>query len=375
MLNQNIGDWQQRTLPKHPRIWVAGCGTNQAIFTALRFPEGKIIASDLSQTALKTSATIAQELHISNVELREESINQVSYKEEFDHIICTGVIHHNADPAASLLKLTAALKPGGVLELMVYNEYHRITIQAFQKAIGLLCKKDEREERQFEQELAIAKALVANVSTEDTLYDTLQEYLDCPEPMLADTLLQPVEHYYTVETLEALADTCGLYLQSPCINSFDKASGIISWNMEFEDTGLQTTYDLLSDSRRWQITNYLQLNRSPMLWFYLQKKGQDKKTEQQICEEFLHTKFVKSNTYQRNHILTAQGTYELASKDIPYPAIPQERSIRRIYELLNSGETMKENFKRLGVKTTFSIVNQFRLKLTTSLFPYLQAVL
>ena len=152
MLNQNIGDWQQRTLPKHPRIWVAGCGTNQAIFTALRFPEGKIIASDLSQTALKTSATIAQELHISNVELREESINQVSYKEEFDHIICTGVIHHNADPAASLLKLTAALKPGGVLELMVYNEYHRITIQAFQKAIGLLCKKDEREERQFEQE-------------------------------------------------------------------------------------------------------------------------------------------------------------------------------------------------------------------------------
>jgi SAM-dependent methyltransferase len=375
MLNQSIGDWQQGSIPQHPRIWVAGCGTNQAIFTALRFPAGHIIASDLSRRALDESATIAQELQITNLELREESINQVAYAEEFDYIICTGVIHHNANPSEPLKKIVAALKPPGVLELMVYNEYHRVTIRAFQKAIRLLCESRGVQGRNYEQELALAKALVANVPTESSLYDSLQEYRDCPEPMLADTLLQPIEHYYTLESMEALANSCGLRLQAPCINPFDKVSNTIMWNMEFEDADLQNRYDHLLDTQRWQITNCLKLNRSPMLWFYLQHSNyeRNRKTEQQMCDEFLATKFVKASTTQRSFVFAANSKYELSQKEIPFPAAPEERSLRRVYENLDPEKTMQENLKRLGIKTTFQIANQFRLKLTTPLFPYLRA--
>ncbi|GCE27617.1 hypothetical protein KDA_31010 [Dictyobacter alpinus] len=378
MLNQSIGDWQQRTIPRHPDIWIAGCGTNQAIFTALRFPNARIIASDLSRNALDISATIAKELQISNLELREESINQATYVEAFDYIICTGVIHHNTDPAASLKKIATALKPNGVLEVMVYNEYHRVTIRAFQKAIRLLTQDEKTHERNFEQELAIARALVMHATTEISLYDSLLEYRDCPEPMLADTLLQPIEHYYTVESMETLLDQCGLRLQAPYLNPFDKASSTFSWNIEFEDSKLQHQYDQLPDSRRWQVTNYLKLNHSPMLWFYVQRKDNvaPRKTEQQICEEFLATRFVKPTTTQRSFILTPQSShmYELSAKEIPFPATPEERSLRRIYDNFDPEKTAQENLNRLGVKTTFHIVNQFRLKLTTSLFPYLQAV-
>ncbi len=37
MLNQDIGDFSHRTVPRDARIWVAGCGTNQALHTALKF--------------------------------------------------------------------------------------------------------------------------------------------------------------------------------------------------------------------------------------------------------------------------------------------------------------------------------------------------
>src|SRR5581483_3307119 len=134
MLNQSIGSWDHSVVPTEAKIWVAGCGTNQAIFTALRFPKAQILGTDLSVTSLETAARNARNLGIANLELKEESINQSNYVAAFDYIICTGVIHHNADPAEPLRKLAGALRQGGVLELMVYNRYHRIITTAFQKA-------------------------------------------------------------------------------------------------------------------------------------------------------------------------------------------------------------------------------------------------
>jgi SAM-dependent methyltransferase len=376
MLNQSIGDWNHDTLPENPDIWVAGCGTNQAIFIALRFPESRIIASDLSTAALNASATIAEDLHITNLELREESINHVSYKEAFDYIVCTGVIHHNANPASSLKVLAQALKPDGILELMVYNKYHRITINAFQKAISILSTDQIAKESKYETELALAKMLLADVSTDNATYDTLNEYRDCPEPMLADTLLQPVEHCYNVESLDHMATLCGLELVCPCVNPFDKANDTMDWNMEFEDTKLQTFYDMLSDTRRWQVTNHLRLNESPMLWFYLQRQDShhQRKTERQICEEFLNTRFVKNSTSQMSYILSRESKYTLSSKATPFPALSTDRMAKRVYDLLDSNSLMKHTIQRLGIKTTFQAVNRLRLRLTTSLFPYLKAI-
>jgi len=48
------------------------------------------------------------------------------------------------------------LKKGGILELMVYNRYHRIITTAVQKAIRLF-GGDAAGQGDFEQEFAIAK--------------------------------------------------------------------------------------------------------------------------------------------------------------------------------------------------------------------------
>ncbi|HVR08692.1 MAG TPA: hypothetical protein VMW75_11655, partial [Thermoanaerobaculia bacterium] len=48
MLNQSIGGWCGDRVPRRPRIWVAGCGKYQALQTALRFPAGDVVATDVA---------------------------------------------------------------------------------------------------------------------------------------------------------------------------------------------------------------------------------------------------------------------------------------------------------------------------------------
>ncbi|HYK42917.1 MAG TPA: methyltransferase domain-containing protein, partial [Thermoanaerobaculia bacterium] len=179
MLNQSLGSWDHSMVPRQPRIWVAGCGTNQAVFTALRFANAAVSGSDLSTTSLETARATGKMLKLTNLSLRQESLNNVRYQDEFDYVICTGVIHHNADPGAPLLRLARALRPDGVLELMVYNRFHRRMQTAFQKVIRLLGGGSET--LNFESELQLARRIIRGMTAQNEMAKFLQHYKDCPE--------------------------------------------------------------------------------------------------------------------------------------------------------------------------------------------------
>ena len=371
LLNQSVGNWEGTVLPKNARIWVAGCGTNLAISTALRFPEAHVLGSDLSSKSLDACGATAKELGILNLELKEESINHVPYKDLFDYIICTGVIHHNADPKATLDKLADALQPTGIMELMVYNRYHNIIPAAFQKAVRIL--SGNVTSINLESELSITKSLVDRFPVDNSVAAFMTRFEDCPETMLADELFQPVLYSYTVQSLDELAASCNLELLAPCINLFDKTEERFSWNMEFDDPDLQDRYDSLPDASRWQVSNLLLLERSPMLWFYLQRKdsGRPRKSEKQICEEFLNTTFEKAAAKQRSYIRGNDEKYKLSPNARPFPIAAADDSVKMILDSVDGESSMRDIFERLGIKTTFQTVNQTRIKLTTSAFPYL----
>jgi 2-polyprenyl-3-methyl-5-hydroxy-6-metoxy-1,4-benzoquinol methylase len=374
MLNQNLGDWDHRTMPRAAKIWVAGCGTNQAVFTALRFPAATIIGSDVSKQSLELCRHAAKALNLSNLELREESLNNVSYKDQFDYVICTGVIHHNADPQATLAKLAGALKPNGIMELMVYNHFHWIIPVALQRAVRIMCRSSES--LNLDLELSTVKNILNDLPKHSLMVRTQGRLLKKSEEALADTLMQPVLYNYTVESLEQMADSCSLELLVPCLNQFDKALGNLSWNMRFEEPALRDLYKSLPDTRRWQITNLLSLHDGPQLWFYLQRKnsGRMRKTEQQICEEFLDAVFARNRTAQCSYIRTEDGRYQRLSNAIPYPIAAPNKEVERVYLAADGKTRMREIFERLEIETSFEVVNDFRLKLTTSAFPYLRAV-
>jgi SAM-dependent methyltransferase/alpha-ketoglutarate-dependent taurine dioxygenase len=372
MLNQDLGDWESHLIPRNPRIWIAGCGTNQAIFTALRFPKATVIGSDLSSASLEICAGTAKALGISNLELRQESINQINYRDKFDYVISTGVIHHNADPQAALDQLALALKPGGIMELMVYNRFHWTIPAAFQKAMRIL--GGDSADVDFEKELGLAKSLIGELP-QDTLIGVVSKYRDYSDAMLADELLQPVLHHYTVESLAELAAVSGLEILLPCLNQFDKAEGRNTWNIEFKDAALREAYDALPDLRRWQVTNLLLREKSPWLWFYLQRQdsGRTRKTEKQICEEFLETRFVRAATTQRGFLQGSEGEYKLLSSSLQFPSVPPDASVRKIVAEVDGKSSMREIFQHLELQTNFEQVNRARILLTTPLFPYLQS--
>ena len=374
-LNQSVGSWDHSVVPQRAKIWVAGCGTNQAVFTALRFRNATIIGSDVSESSLALCADTAKQLGTTNLTLRQESLNRVSYSGEFDYIISTGVIHHTTDPGLSLQKLATALKPSGVLELMVYNRYHRVHTTAFQKAVRAFGAEKRND---FETEMRIAKDIIEGSSLNNTMSLFLEQYRDCPEAQLADALLQPVEYSFTVESLGELAARCGLEFLAPCLSFYDRRNEIGFWNMEFDNEELQRRYDSLPDSHRWQITNLLQLEKSPMLWFYFQRRDacRPRKTELQLTQGFLDVKFIRSETTRRAYIRMEDGNYALSERLSPYPGTHRDKLCRTILNSFSNrpGASMKEVLEELEIEAHFRLLNKLRLVLTTNALPFLTAV-
>jgi SAM-dependent methyltransferase len=377
MLNQNLGDWTHQMIPAEPHIWVAGCGTNQAAITAVHFPRAAVRGSDVSETSLGICQATAQDLGCKNLELCNESINQSDYEQRFDYIICTGVIHHNADPEATLGKLARALKPAGVLELMVYNRYHRILTSAFQKGVRLLAQTESQPD--FQKELSVTRALANDFPGQGLMRQFVNNFKQAPDPQIADALIQPVENSYTVDTLEEMARRCDLELLAPSPNAMSNVLDGVSqatWNLRFSQADLQKEYDKLPDSCRWQITNLLLCESSPMLWFYLRRKDSPRKrsTEQQICDSFLRTRF-KANAVSRHaYVLSQDNKYMHVKSALPYPGLPSKPHLRQIVEAMAMGLPMGRTLESLRISRDFTTVNDLRLRLTPSVNPFLRSI-
>lgn len=374
VLNQNLGSWAHDMVPPNPKIWVAGCGTNQAAITALNFPTASVRGSDLSSSSLELCASTAEDLGCANLELRNESINEAGYNQEFDYIICTGVIHHNAEPQATLQQLAKALKPTGVLELMVYNRYHRILTSAFQKAVRLLSGTESAPD--FQKELSVTRLLMDKFPAPGLMQQFVTGFKGSPDVAIADALMQPVENSYTVETLEDMVGSCGLEYVTPTPNAIDRGIGNISWNMRFLQPNIQQAYEKLPDSRRWQITNLLLCENSPFLWFYLKRSDSslEKKTEHEVCDSFLKMRFMPNAVGRRSYILSKENKYTKVNSPLPYPGMPAKPEMRKIVETTKNGAPMGQILESMRFPRDFFTVNELRLRLTTSIGPFLRSI-
>lgn len=373
MLAQDIGCWSGLS-PAAPRIWVAGCGTNQALITALKFPAAQVIGTDLSQPSLDVCARNAAQVGVTNLELRLASINDATEAGAFDYILCTGVIHHNNEPQKTLERLTAALKPDGVMELMVYNMFHRVEAAAFQMAMRKLIGATGGQP-DFEAELPVARKLAQNFRAGNRMSEVLARRANEPDAAFFDQLLQPVERSFTVESLAAMASACGLEMLTFAVDQFSQASGALSWNLELPDPELQATYEARPDLTRWQIANLLLQEQSPMLWFYLQRSDAPRRriTEHELCEAFLATTFRRNQTVGESFVRNAGGTYDPPKQRFRFPGKPSDAAARRVYDELDETQPIRHTVDKLGVSTSFSQVNRLRTLLATTAFPFLCA--
>jgi SAM-dependent methyltransferase len=140
-------------------ILIAGCGTgHQAVYAALNSPNARVIAVDLSTTALAYGAMMAERYAARNIVFLQADLLELArveqYKAHFQVIECLGVLHHMADPFQAWRLLRDSLAPQGKMLIGLYSAAARrvITELKHDPAFpGAAC--DDKALRTFRQDL------------------------------------------------------------------------------------------------------------------------------------------------------------------------------------------------------------------------------
>jgi len=185
---------------------VAGCGTSQAAKYALREPDARITAIDVSETSLRHTGDLQRKYDLKNLELRKLPIESVSAMgRSFDLVVCTGVLHHLPDPNRGLCALREVLRPDGAMRLMVYARYGRAGIYMMQEYCRLL------DIGTSEPDLQSLGATLGALPKDHPISDVVRRSNDFRRPeAMADALLHPQDRAYTVPELYAWLDRCGM---------------------------------------------------------------------------------------------------------------------------------------------------------------------
>jgi SAM-dependent methyltransferase len=198
--------WPGRPMDSVGSVLVAGCGTSQAVRHALRRPAARVVGIDVSAESLEHARALAERHEVTNLELHRLPIEEVAaLGERFDHVVCTGVLHHLADPALGLRALRAVLAPGGALTLMVYARYGRTGVYLLQdycRRLGVGTSSHE---------LAELIATLREIPLGHPLSRLLRESRDFEsDDALADALCNPRDRAYSVPALLELIADAGL---------------------------------------------------------------------------------------------------------------------------------------------------------------------
>src|SRR6195952_2246692 len=90
--------WPDQPYRDDRSILVAGCGTTQAAHYALRWPRAQGIGIDVSAKSIAFSQGLKRKYALANLEVRQLAVEHAAeLGRRFDHVVCTGVLHHMPD--------------------------------------------------------------------------------------------------------------------------------------------------------------------------------------------------------------------------------------------------------------------------------------
>ncbi|MDX2472452.1 MAG: class I SAM-dependent methyltransferase, partial [Candidatus Krumholzibacteria bacterium] len=189
--------WPAENQRTNLEILVAGCGTSQAATVALREPDARITAIDISAVSLQYTGDLQRKYQLENLEFHQLPIERVQeLGRSFDQVVCTGVLHHLPDPDSGLRSLRDVLKPQGAMHLMVYAAYGRTGIYMMQEYCRLL------EVSTAAEELHDLATTVGALPADHPIACVLRQAKDFRHPdALADALLHPQDRAYSVPEL------------------------------------------------------------------------------------------------------------------------------------------------------------------------------
>jgi SAM-dependent methyltransferase len=189
--------WPEQPYRDDRSILVAGCGTMQAAHYALRWPRAQVVGIDVSEPSVAFASDLKRKHGLDNLVVRQLAIERAEELEQtFDHVVCTGVLHHLRDPDAGLRALRNVLDSNGAAHLMVYAPYGRTGVyllQEYCRRLGI---------GSSDAELAELAATLKALPADHPLVPLLRKSPDFASAAgLADALLHPRDRSYSVPQL------------------------------------------------------------------------------------------------------------------------------------------------------------------------------
>jgi len=115
-----------RSIPYNNTVLEVGCGTGQ-LSNFLGISCRRIVGVDLCLNSLRLGNRFREEHQLNRVRFLQMNLFRSCFRhEQFDTILCNGVLHHTADPFGGFQGLLPLLKPGGHIIVGLYNRYGRL---------------------------------------------------------------------------------------------------------------------------------------------------------------------------------------------------------------------------------------------------------
>lgn len=207
-----------------PSILVAGCGTGQqSIEVASRFANCQVTAVDLSRASLAYAFRKTDELCISNIKYFQADILSLGkLGQEFDLIVCTGVLHHMNDPMAGWRVLVDRLNTGGLMKVGLYSELARSHIAKIRQEIAIdTLEKSEAELRLLRRSLVKSDDAHVQRTTFSSDFFSLS--------MFRDLIFHVQEHRFTLPKIQRCLNNLGLefcgFDNAEIVSEFERSFG------------------------------------------------------------------------------------------------------------------------------------------------------
>jgi SAM-dependent methyltransferase len=241
--------WPNREYKADLDILIAGCGTYQAAVFAFMNRGAKVVAIDVSSSALNHQQHLKDKHGLQNLELHRLPIEEVSaLGRDFDLIVSSGVLHHMADPLAGLKALGDCLRTDGALGVMLYAKYGRIGVEILEgvfRDLGLA---------QDDASVQLVKEAVAMLPADHPVRSYLKRAHDLrSDGAVVDTFLHSRQRSYTVAECLDLVSAAGLAFQG----WFHKTPYYPD-HLLGPPSGFQSVLNRLPDTKLWSVMERLQ---------------------------------------------------------------------------------------------------------------------
>jgi SAM-dependent methyltransferase len=241
--------WPNREYKPDLDILIAGCGTFQAAVFAFMNRASKVVAIDVSRSALNHQQYLKDKHGLQNLELHLLPIEEVSaLGRDFDLIVSSGVLHHMADPLAGLKALAECLRRDAALGVMLYAKYGRFGVEILESVfrdLGL---------SQDEASIQLVKDAIAVLPPDHPVRSYFPRASDLlSDGALVDTFLHSRQRSYTVEGCLDLVSSAGLAFQG----WFNKMP-YYPHDLLTPASGFKSVLDQLPDIKLWSVMERLQ---------------------------------------------------------------------------------------------------------------------